>query len=240
LLNLSSLPPFSDVLAAVTLYKSFVEVDAAKASIYLERAAEMGHEESMYLLAKELQASGKEEDGARAVELYRRIWRDHSSVAAVRALGNIFLDGQPGVPADKRAGLKLIICSFFLCFFFFFFFFVFFFFVFTLSFSHFVSWFFFCSCSVLHSGCSMGRLRLACSNLGCCFELGVGINKDVAKAVEWYRRAALEHNDAEAMKVLTRVYMSLDDEENALLFAKRLAEERSSSPNSSSNVWSEE
>jgi hypothetical protein len=63
-------------------------------------------------------------------------------------------------------------------------------------------------------------------NLGCCFELGVGINKDVAKAVEWYRRAALEHNDAEAMKVLTRVYMSLDDEENALLFAKRLAEEK--------------
>lgn len=63
-------------------------------------------------------------------------------------------------------------------------------------------------------------------NLGCCLELGVGVDRNINGAIEWYRRAATEHGDAEAMKVLTRVYLSVDDEENALLFAKRLSEEK--------------
>ena len=105
LLQVLCSPPFANGEAAFQLFQLKQErQEKENASFFLERAANLGHAQSMLLFARELQERETNEAEKKAIELYQRSWRDHTAVEAVRALGNIYLDGRPGVEADKRAG----------------------------------------------------------------------------------------------------------------------------------------
>ncbi len=59
-------------------------------------------------------------------------------------------------------------------------------------------------------------------NLACCFDHGVGCERNVEEAVSWYRKTADDFDDREAAASLVAVYSEKGDLDNVFKYAKKL------------------